>query len=121
MFEHVLSLASVIVQPSEEEKPLLAALCAAAVTDLTGRLRPSLTPEDCGDAFPCAAALSAAAAMLPCRGGGDVEQFSAGDVSVRTGGSGGARQAAGEMRRRAEEIIAPYAADGSFAFRGVRG
>lgn len=121
MFEHILSLASAIVQPSEEEKPLLAALCAAAETELAGRLRPSLTPGDCGDAFPCAAALTAAAAMLPCRNGGDVEQFSAGDVSVRAGGLDGLCAAVMAMKKQAEEIIAPYAADERFAFRGVRG
>lgn len=65
MLEHIMSLASAIVQPSEAEKPLLAALCTAAQARLAGRLRAGLSPEDCADAFPCAAALLAAAGLLP--------------------------------------------------------
>lgn len=121
MFEHILTLAAGIVQPSDAEKPLLAALCAAAQIELAGRLRSGVSPEDCGDAFPCAAALLAAAGILPCRSGGEVEQFSAGDVSVRTGGNGQLCQAAAVMRRQAVSMLAPYAEDGDFVFRGVRG
>lgn len=44
-----------------------------------------------------------------------VTSFSAGDLTVHTGGDG-----AGAMRRQAERLMAPYLADG-FAFRGVLG
>ena len=70
MLEHIMSLASAIVQPSEAEKPLLAALCTAAQARLAGRLRAGLSPEDCAAAFPCAAALLAAGGRLPGRGRG---------------------------------------------------
>lgn len=120
MLEHIMSLASAIVQPSEAEKPLLAALCTAAQARLAGRLRAGLSPEDCADAFPCAAALRAAAGLLPCRGsGGEVQQFSAGDVSIRTGGSLG--EAAAAMERQAMALLDAYSEDGGFAFLGVRG
>lgn len=121
MFEHVLCLASAIVQPSDEEKPLLSALCAAAMAELAQRLREGVPPDQCGDAFPCAAALTAAAGLLPCRDGGSVEQFSAGDVSVRSGGSGQMQQAATLMLRQAAAMMAPYWNDDGFAFVGVRG
>jgi len=118
MFGQVMSLAEAIVRPNEAELPLLTAMCTAAVTELTGRLREGLSPEDCGDAFSCAAALLAAAGMLPCRGSGDVEQFSVGDVSLRMGGEG---TGGDTLRRQAERMMAPYCGDSDFAFLGVRG
>ena len=120
MFEQIFTLASIIVQPTETEKPLLLALCTAAEAELGRRLRKDVKPEDCGDTFACAAALLAAGGLLPCRSGGDVEQFSAGDVSVRTGG-GQVCDAAAAMRRQAAGMIADYCGDGEFAFLGVRG
>ena len=121
MFEQIVYLASAIVRPTEEERPLLTAMCTAAMAELAGRLRKGLAPEDCGDAFPCAAALLAAARMLPCRGGGDVEQFSVGDVSVRTGGGSGINETAAAMRRQADSMLTAYCGDGEFAFLGVKG
>lgn len=119
MFEQIVCLASAIVRPTEEEQPLLTAMCTAAMAELTGRLRKGLAPEDCGDAFPCAAALLAASRMLPCRGGGSVEQFSVGDVSVRTGG--GICETAAALRRQAESMLTAFCGDGEFAFLGVKG
>lgn len=121
MQEQILQLAAVIVQPSETERPLLEALCTAAEAEVIRRLRDGTAPEDCGDAFFCAAALLAASGMLPCRGGGDVEQYTVGDVSVRTGGSGKVCGTAAAMRQQAASIMAPYWGDSEFAFQGVRG
>lgn len=121
MLEQILSLAAVIVQPTEAEQPLLSALCTAAEAELGRRLRDGVRPEECGDAFLCAAALLAAAGLLPCRSGGDVEQFSVGDVSIRTGSSGQVCEAAAAMRRQAASMMAAYCGDNEFAFLGVRG
>lgn len=121
MLEQILSLATIIAHPSEEERPLLTALCIAAEAELSRRLKDGIRPEDCGDAFPCAAALLAAAGLLPCRSEGDVEQFTAGDVSVRTGGGDRTCEAAAAMRRQAAGMMAPYWGDGEFAFQGVKG
>lgn len=118
--ERILQIASSIAQAGEEEHPLLEALCTAAEENLAGRLREGLRVEQCADAFCCAAAMLAAAGMLTCRDGGDVEQFSAGDVSMRTGG-GGACEAAASLRRQAAYLMAPYWDDGGFAFLGVQG
>lgn len=121
MFEQISALAAAIAAPTEAERPLLAALCTAAVEEASRKLRPGLAPEDCGEAFLCAAAMIAAAGLLSCRSGGDVEQFSAGDVSLRTGGSGDSGQAADAMRRHAAGMMGPYWMDDRFAFAGVRG
>lgn len=120
MVEQILGLAALIARPAEEEKPLLEAMCTAAAADLTRRLRDGVKPEDCRDSFPCAAALLAAGGLLACRSGGDVEQFSVGDVSVRTGGSQGCETAAA-MRRQAAAMMAGFCGDDEFAFLGVRG
>ncbi len=121
MLEQIFQLAAAIVQPSETEKPLLEALCTAAETEITRRMPEGTTMDDCGDAFFCAAALLAAAGLLPCRSGGNVEQFTVGDVSMRTGGGSQVCEAAAAMRRQAASIMAPYWGDSEFAFQGVRG
>ena len=118
MFEQISVLAAAITTPADAEQPLLAALCTAAVDEISGKLRPGLTAEDCGDAFLCAAAMTAAAGLISCRGGGGVEQFSAGDVSLRTGDN---RQAAEILRRQAAGMMEPYWTDDRFAFAGVKG
>ena len=63
----------------------------------------------------------AAAGMLTGRGGGDVEQRQAGDVSLRLGPGGGACEAAAVLRRQCALLMAPYWEDDGFAFAGVRG
>ncbi len=120
MLDHIVSLAAAIAGPSDAERPLLEALCASAEDQLKRRLRPGVAPEDCGDALPCAAALLAAAGLLPCRSAGEPEQFTAGDVSVRTDGGRLCRTAAA-LRRQAAGMMVPFCEAGDFAFRGVRG
>ena len=121
MLEQISLLAAAIALPTEAERPLLEALCSAAVDEVTRRLRPGLTAEDCGDAFLCAAVMTAAAGLMSCRSSGDVEQFSVGDVSLRTGGGSDSGKAASAMRRHAAGMMEPYWADDSFAFTGVKG
>ena len=120
MHEEILRLAAAIVQPSETEMPLLEALCTAAAEETERRLREEQRPEMCTDAFLCAAALLAAAGLLPGRECAAVEQFTAGEVSLRQGG-GDLCQAAAALRRQAAAMMAPYWKDDSFAFLGVRG
>ena len=57
-------------------------------------------------------------ALAGLEAGGGVERFTAGSVSIQTGG-GGARAAA--LRDQAEEVLAPWLSDGGFSFRGVPG
>lgn len=121
MHEKILRLAAVISQAGEEETPLLETLCTAAEVQTSSRLREDCTAEMCADAFCCAAAMLAAAGMLTCRSGGDVEQLQAGDVSIRLGPGGGACEAAAVLRRQCALLMAPYWEDDGFAFAGVRG
>ena len=119
--EKIFRLAAVIAQAGEEEPPLLEALCTAAEAQTAQRLRKGCTAGGCGDAFCCAAAMLAAAGMLTCRSGGEVEQMQAGDVSLRLGTGGGACEAAAVLRRQSALLMAPYWEDDGFAFAGVRG
>lgn len=121
MFEQIPLLAAAIALPSDAEQPLLTALCAAAADETARRLRPGLTAEDCGDAFLCAAAMTAAAGLISCRSSGDIEQFSAGDVSLRSGGNSDSGKAASAMRQHAAEMMEAYWTDDCFAFAGVKG
>lgn len=120
MRETILELARAICVPGETEVPVLEALVSAAEAELAGRLGSETSPEDCGDAFLCAAALLAAAGLLACRTGGDVEQFTVGEISLRSG-SGGSGGGAEILRRQAERLMAPYWTDDGFAFLEVRG
>ena len=121
MFEQIPLLAAAIARPTETEQPLLAALCTAAIDEATRRLRPGVSVEECGDAFLCAAAMIAAAGLRSCRSGGSAEQFSAGDVSLRTSGNDDGCMAAASMRRRAAEMMESYWVDDGFVFAGVKG
>lgn len=119
MHETILSLAEAIVSPSDQERPLLERLCACAEVHIAGRLAQGVTAEACVDAFTCAAALLAAAWLLSCRGAGEVERFTAGEVSLTLGT--GASSAAEALQRQAQAMMAPYWQDEAFAFREVRG
>ncbi|MCI9677928.1 MAG: hypothetical protein HFF77_02990 [Oscillospiraceae bacterium] len=119
LHQRVLELAEAMAQPEERERPLLEALCTAAEADAAGRLRDDLTPESCGFAYLCAAAMLAVSGLLPCREDGGTEQFTAGDVSIRTASGGCGAGAA--LRRQAAGLMAEYWRDDGFAFVGVRG
>lgn len=104
----------------EEELPLLEALCAAAEVELTERLREGVSPEDCGPAFPVAAAWLALAGL--CAGksaAGDAASWTAGAVSVS--GAVPAGERADMLREQAMRLMAPYVRDSGFCFRGVPG
>ena len=118
--ETVLTLARAVSGAGEQDEVLLETLCRAAETYWRGRLRQGVTAEDCGEAFPCAAAFTAAADLAAGQDGG-IESFTAGSVSVKGGGGESAARRAESLRRSAEERMAPFAEPGDFAFQGVRG
>ena len=89
-------------------------LCQAAETELAGRLRPGLTPEDCESAFVPAAAWMVLAWLQAGEAG--VASFTAGDLTIRRTGQGAA-----ELTAQAERLMAPYLVDGGFSFQGVAG
>lgn len=121
MLETILALARTVSGAGEAETVLLEALCQAAETEWTGRLRQGVTPEDCGSAFPCAAAFTAAANLAAGRGGNAVASFQAGDVSVEGRGGADCAALAEALRQTAERLMAPFAQEADFAFRRVRG
>ena len=113
--ETALTLARELSGGGEAEEALLELLWQAAEQQWEKRLRPGMTTEDCGKAFPCAVAFTAAADLAAARGGEGVSGFTAGSVSVRI------RGAAESLRRTAERLMAPFAVPDDFCFRGVRG
>jgi len=98
------------------DRELLLSLCEAARQEAERRLRPDLTPEDCGPAFVIAAAWLALAGLEASQGGGGVSSFTAGDLTIRKEGGNSDRN----LREQAWALLAPYCRD-SFCFRGVRG
>ena len=113
MENEALELAMALGRMDETERENLRVLCRAAVQDWTARLRPGVYAEDCGPALALAAAWTALAML----GEEDVRRFSAGDLTIETGGG----ERGGRLRRQAEQIMAPYRKDDGFVFRGVRG
>ncbi|WP_161845305.1 hypothetical protein [Pseudoflavonifractor sp. 524-17] len=111
--EKILALAVELGGLDREERDGITALCWAAAEELAPRLRAGTGPEDC-PVFPLAAACLALGLRSER---GAVERFSAGDLSIDTGG--GRRGAA--LREQAERLLAPYARDEGFCFQGVRG
>ena len=92
-------------------------LCEISTDALTTRLREGLTPDDCKADFIAAASLFALAALNGVKDRGDLEQITAGDLTVRraTGYDDAASKC---LRNQAELMIAPYLKD-RFSFLGV--
>ena len=116
--EQVFAQAALLAGELEErQRDLLSLLCIAATSSLTSRLREGLTPEDCRADFVAAASLYALAAMNEADENMAIEEFKAGDLTVRQ--SGGSRDAASRcLYRQAELMIMPYLKD-RFSFTGV--
>ena len=96
---------------------LLKLLCAASAASLSARLRDGLTPEDCKADFIAAASLLALANLNGADSAAQVEEFKAGDLTVKQGAQN--RDAASRcLQHQAPLMIAPYLRDG-VTFRGV--
>lgn len=117
MEERIRKLAAALGDAAEEEQELLGLLCRRAAEELKGRLRAEVSPEDCESAFVAAAAWMALDGLEAGRGVNGVEQFSAGDLTIRTGKG----KAGGGLYAQAMRLMGPYLEDDAFAFRGVRG
>ncbi len=94
------------------DEALLTQFCEIAITELTGKLKAGLRPEDCEPAFTLAAAWIGLEGME--EGAGDVTSFSVGDFSLSGGGKGTRRQ-------RALGLMKPYMNLSDFAFCAVEG
>lgn len=99
---------------ADETDETLIALVQAAESCLALRLREGVSPEDCGKAFPIAAAMWAAELYGDSRGSGGITGFTAGSVSVTMEGKGD------RVTSSVENLLAPWLRDGGFSFRGVQ-
>jgi hypothetical protein len=117
--EKILALAAGIA--GVEADALLTALCAAAEDAWKARLREGVSPEDCGEAFCCAAAFWAAADYLVSRGGSGVESFTAGVVSIRGRDGGDTANGAQALRQAAQRLMSAYTEPSEVSLRSVRG
>jgi len=100
---------------AEENQVLLEAVCASAVNGLLTRLRENVTPEDCRAEFTAAAAMYALAAMSEVGSMAQLEQVTAGDLTVRRAAGS---TTADTLRRQAERLMGPYVRE-PFLFMGV--
>lgn len=120
MHDRIYEMAAEAVSPTPAEQPVLDTLCTAAETELTAQLREGVTSDSCGTIFIFSAALIAAAEMMMLRSINQVEQFTAGEVSIRSG-QGKAAEFAASLRRQAKELMSPFSTDSGFCFMGVQG
>ena len=101
----------------ERQSQLLQVLCSAASASLEARLREGITPEDCKADFVAAASLYALASLEDVEETVQVEEFKAGDLTVRQNRE--RRDAASNcLQRQADMMILPYLKD-RFSFMGV--
>ena len=114
--EQVFSQALLLAGELEErQKDLLSVLCSIAVASLTVRLKDGIRPEDCRADFVPGASLLALAALNGAEGSSDVEEFKAGDLTVKRKGADAASRC---LQKQAEILMGPYLKD-RFVFLGV--
>lgn len=100
--------------PSEDQA-MLQQLCRVAVVSLERKLRDNLTVGECYDEFVSAASMYALAAMSEVTDLNQLEQITAGDLTLRrTEGA----LAANTLRAQADMLMAPFVKLG-VAFVGV--
>ena len=115
LIDQICAQARVMGREMAEENPsLLEAVCASAASALRFRLRDNVRAEDCKSDFVTAAALFALAVMQEVGSFAQLEQVSAGDLTLRRGKSA----AADSLRQQAELLMKPYLKE-SFLFLGV--
>lgn len=117
MDEEILEMAKSLCKCTDEEETRLKTLCPVCAAQVKSRLRRGVPVEECEDAFVCAAAWLAAAALIETRDGEDVSALRAGDVTISMKGGGRAEA----LRRAAWRLMEPYTEGGGFYFCGVRG
>ena len=112
VFAQAVSLAG---QLEEQQSQLLQVLCTASCNSLAIRLRDGITPDDCKADFVAAASLLALAALNEAGKADRLEEFRAGDLTIRQSSSDAASRC---LHHQAEMIMMPFLKD-SFVFQGV--
>lgn len=116
--DEIFSMAQVFTgELSEGEQGVLRTVCEAAQAELTARLRPDVSPEDCGKSLISAACWLAIAIFSAGRQPAEISSFTAGELSLTFGASGTGAEC---LRTQAELIMSPYIS-GGFSVKGVRG
>ena len=119
MTEQVFARAVQMTDDTEKQKlDLLRVLCGAVTASLASRLKDGLTPEDCREDFILAASLYALADFGAVSENVRVEEFKAGDLTVKHGASRNQDAVSRCLQKQAEFLIAPYLKD-RFHFAGV--
>lgn len=114
--EQIYAQARVLIRDLEDgDRPLLEVLCRSAEMSLRAKLRSGVTPEDCKADFVAAASLYALAAISEVEDTAQLEQITAGDLTMRRKSSDAAACC---LRYQAELLLMPYLAD-RFSFAGV--
>ncbi len=116
--ELVFAQAKVLAGELEKnQEAMLKLLCAMAASSMAARLRKGLRPEDCKAEFVAAASLLALAALGGASDDKEIQEFQAGDLTVKRGGIG--KDAASRcLRTQAEILMGPFLQD-RFSFAGV--
>ena len=120
MTQEIMALCGAMGAAADQEE-LLLPLIQAVCDQLAGRLREGITPEDCGPAFPLAAAMTVMDKLSGITGGGntgEVTSFTAGDLTIRREAGSGTGKGLSEQ---AEELLAPWLKSTGFCFQGVEG
>lgn len=114
--DQVFSQARFLAQDlTQDNLAVLEAVCKATVASLEARLRDNLTAKDCLSDFVTAAGMYAVAAMYEIGDFSQVEQLTAGDLTLR---KRDAKGPAALLRSQAEQMMAPHLRPG-FSFVGV--
>ncbi len=114
MKEQVFAQAALLAgELDERQLALLKILCDGAVAGFLARLRENVTEEDYGETLAAAASLYAVAQLRSAEAAG-VEEFRAGDLTVKRGTASGGSA----LGQQAERLMKPYLKD-SFSFQGV--
>ena len=118
MSEEIMALCRAMGTDTDQEE-LLLPLVRAVRSRLEGRLKEGTSPEDCGPAFPLAAAMLVMDGLSAMTGGGSaVTSFTAGDLTIRREAGSGTKKS---LSAQAEGLLAPWLRDSGFVFRGVEG
>lgn len=99
----------------ESQQQMLRLFCQAAVSNLSAKLRPGITVEDCKADFVAAGALYALAALSETDPATNLQRMQIGDVTLVPGSASAASRC---LRSQANLIMSPFCTD-SFSFRRV--
>lgn len=119
MEQKIIELCAAMGAPADQEE-LTLLLVRAVYEQLAAGLKEGAVPEDCGPAFPLAAAMVVTDRLSRMTGeGSGVTSFTAGDLTIRRESSGG--QGGKSLSTQAAELLAPWMRPVGFCFQGVEG